>query len=180
MGKFLAVFLGVAMFISGVTSAAIAADFKIGFVDINKAANESEKGIKAQAGLKDFLMSKQAAIGEKGKAIEKMKADLEKQASIISPEARRSKLEEIERADRDFQRVLSDSDVEFEKKRREATESVYKEIFDIVEKVGQEQKYDVILPGPVLYINKSLDITADIIKKYNDTKESKAPSKKGK
>ncbi|MFO0751897.1 MAG: OmpH family outer membrane protein [Thermodesulfovibrionales bacterium] len=167
-----------ALLFSGMLSAALA-DTKIGFVDLDKAANESEEGKKAISGLKEFMSSKQAAVSEKGKAIEKMKADLEKQSSIISADAKRSKVEEIERAERDFQRMVSDVNVELEKKRRELTESVYKEILSIVDTIGQEGKYDAILPAQsVMYGNKTLDMTDTVIKKYNEAKGSKASSKK--
>ncbi len=108
-----------------------------------------------------------------------MKADLEKQAAIISPDAKRTKLEELERSERDFQRMLSDVNAELERKRRELTESIYKEIIEVVDKVGQEGKYDAIFPiQSILSGNKSLDLTDTIIKRYNELKVSKASSKK--
>ncbi|MBZ0156821.1 MAG: OmpH family outer membrane protein [Alphaproteobacteria bacterium] len=175
---FAAVVVVLSLLLSGMLSAALA-ETKIGFVDLDKAANESEEGKKAVSGLKEFMSSKQAAVTEKGKAIEKMKADLEKQSSIISAEARRAKVEEIERAERDFQRMVSDINVELEKKRRELTESVYKEILSIVDAMGQEGKYDAILPvQSVLYGNKALDLTDAVIKRYNEAKGAKASSKK--
>ncbi|HEX8949284.1 MAG TPA: OmpH family outer membrane protein [Dissulfurispiraceae bacterium] len=176
----LATVMGLALLVSGMVSIAAAADLKIGFVDIDKAANDSEEGKKAITGLKDYMSSKQATINEKGKNIEKMKADLEKQAAVISPDAKKSRLEEIERSERDFQRMLSDVNLELEKKRRELTESIYKEIIEVVDKVGQEGKYDAILPvQSTLYGNKSLDLTDMIIKRYNELKAAKpAPKKK--
>lgn len=180
MRKILAIMiLGLTVLVSGLAFTAHAADTKIGFVDIDKAANNSEEGKKAVSGLKDFMASKQAAINEKGKAIEKMKADLEKQAAIISPDAKRTKLEELERSERDFQRMRSDVNAELERKRRELTESIYKEIIEVVDKVGQEGKYDAIFPiQSILSGNKSLDLTDTIIKRYNELKVSKASSKK--
>ena len=44
--------------------------------------------------LKNLIKSKQT-IDEKGKTIEKIKADLEKQASVLSAEAKKSKEEEL-------------------------------------------------------------------------------------
>lgn len=182
MKRFLITAILAITLVSGMTLTAHAAEAKLGFVDIDKAANESEEGKKAISGLKDYMASKQAAVNDKGKSIEKMKADLEKQAAIISPDAKRSKLEEIERAERDFQRMLSDVNMELEKKRRELTEAVYKEVIEVIEKMGQDGKYDAILPvQSLLYGNKSLDLTDAVIKKFNESKASKgskAPSKK--
>lgn len=179
MKRFLTIAVLVLTFASGFAASALAADLKIGIIDVDKAANESEEGKKAIASLKDLMASRQATVTEKGKSIEKMKADLEKQAAIISPDAKRSKLEEIERAERDFQRMLSDVNLELEKKRRELTEAIYKEILDMVDKIGQEEKYDVIFPiQSIVYGNKGYDITELVIKRYNESKKASKSSKK--
>lgn len=180
MKKFLTLAaLGLFVLASVAVPAISAAEIKIGFVDIDRAANESTEGKKAIVRLKDLMDDKQTAVNEKGKNIEKMKADLEKQAAVISADAKRAKIEEIERMDRDFQRMLSDVNLELEKKRRELTETIYKDIIEIIEKIAREEKYDAILPPQsVLYANKSLDITDNVIKKYNEQKASKGSSKK--
>ncbi len=166
--------VGFAVLLNGALSRVNAADMKIGFVDIDKAANDSEEGKKAVSGLKEFMSARQSTISDRGKEIEKMKSDLEKQGAIMSSDAKKSKIEEIERSEREFQRMVSDANQEFEKKRRELTETVYKEIIEIVVKFGQEQKYTVILPvQSLLYSDKSLDITDTIIKKFNEQKKTK-------
>src|SRR5208337_4863355 len=163
--------VGFAVLLNGALSRVNAADMKIGFVDIDKAANDSEEGKKAVSGLKEFMSSRQSTISDRGKEIEKMKSDLEKQGAVMSSDAKKSKIEEIERSEREFQRMVSDANQEFEKKRRELTETVYKEIIEVVVKFGQDQKYTVILPvQSLLYSDKSLDITDIIIKKFNEKK----------
>ncbi|HKN19594.1 MAG TPA: OmpH family outer membrane protein [Dissulfurispiraceae bacterium] len=167
----LVMMVGFAILLNGALSRVNAADMKLGFVDIDRAANDSEEGKKAVIGLKDFMSSRQSTISERGKDIEKMKSDLDKQGAIMSPDAKKAKIEEVERSEREFQRMVSDANQEFEKKRRELTESVYKEIIDIVVKFGQEEKYTVILPvQSLLYSDKALDITDIIIKKFNERK----------
>ncbi|MBF0506638.1 MAG: OmpH family outer membrane protein [Nitrospirae bacterium] len=164
-----------AVLAGGALSSVNAADLKIGFCDIDRAANDSEEGKKAIAGLRDYMSTKQAAVQEKGKALDKMKSDLDKQGSVISPDARKSRMEELERTEREFQRMVSDANMEFEKKRRELTESVYKEILEVIDKYGQQEKYSVVLPiQSMVYGDKSLDITDIIIKKYNEKKGATA------
>ncbi len=171
----LVLMVGFAVLLNGALSRVNAAEIKMGFVDIDRAANDSEEGKKAVSGLKDFMSTRQASITDKGKAIEKMKSDLDKQGGIMSPDAKKSKIEELERSEREFQRIVSDANQEFEKKRRELTESVYKEIIDIVGKYGQAEKYTVILPvQSLLYSEKTLDLTDIIIKKFNESKGYKS------
>ena len=151
---------------------------KIGFVDLVKALNESESGKKAKTDLEFLIKSKQATIDEKGKAIEKGKNDLEKQASVLSQEARKSKEEELERQIREYQRLVSDSQSEVKKKESELTGDILKEIRTIIQKIGQDEAYTLILEnaeGQILYSVKEIDLTDLVIRKHN---ESKAASKK--
>lgn len=151
---------------------------KLGYVDLRVALNESEQGKKAKAELESLIKTKQSAIDEKGKGIEKLKADIEKQASVLSPDARRAKEEEAERLVRDYQRFVQDSQNELKKKESEATASILKEIREIVERVGKEEGYSMILEnveGIILFARKELDMTDRFIKLYN---ESKAKQKK--
>lgn len=155
----------------------IAADsVKIGVIDLQKVVDESEAGKKASADLNILAKSKQSLIEEKGKTIERLKSDMEKQLSVLSEETKKSKNEELEKLWREYQRLLQDSDAELRKKDAELKKTILREIFEIAEKFGVEEGYSLIVDkGFILYSNKDMDITDKVIKKYN---ESKVTSKK--
>lgn len=144
---------------------------KIGVVDLQKVVDESEAGKKASADLNILAKSKQSIIDEKGKAIEKLKSEFEKQSSVLSEETKKSKNEELEKMFREYQRLLQDSDAELRKKDAELRKMILKEIFEIAEKVGAEEGYNLIIDkGFILYSNKDVDITDKVIKKYNESR----------
>lgn len=157
-----------------VAGGASAADgLKIGYVDLRVALNESDAGKKAKADLESLIKTKQSAIDEKGRTIDKMKTELDKQASALSPDAKKAKEEEIERFVRDYQRLVQDSQNDVKKKENEITGGILKEIRDVVEKIGQEDGYALILEnveGIILYSKKDLDVTDRVIKNYNEWK----------
>ncbi len=176
MKKVLCVLLvSIAVLTGGVFSRAHAADaLKVGIVDLLKSLNESEKGKKAKAELESLIKSKQSVIDEKGKSIEKLKADMEKQASIISPEAKKTKDEEMERLVRDYQRTVTDSQAEVKKKEGELTGGILKEIRDVIQQLAREDGYTLVLEkaeGLILYSDKSLEITEKVVKRYNEKKK---------
>ena len=178
MKKILVVtFLVMFMLVSGMISKASAAEtFKVGIVDLLKALNESEAGKRAKADLESLIKSKQTSIEERGKSIEKLKAEFEKQAAIISPAAKKAKEEELERLIRDYQRIVADSQAEVKKKEGELTGEILKDLREMINKIAQEEGYTLILEhaeGLVLYANKSLDLTDKVIKKYNESKAGK-------
>ncbi len=154
------------------------ADVKIGIVDLMKALNESDSGKKAKTDLEALIKSKQSVLDAKGKEIEKLKADLEKQSSVLSAEAKKSKEDDLEKLLREYQRLVTDSQNEVKKKESELTGEILKEIRVIVDKMGEEGGYTVILEnadGLVLFSKKEINLTDTVMKKYN---ESKAKNKK--
>lgn len=156
------------------------AEVKIGVVDLMRALNESDSGKKAKADLEGLIKGKQVQLDAKGKEIEKLKGEVEKQSSVLSAEARKSKEEELERLLRDYQRLVSDSQTEVKKKESEATGEIIKEIRTIVDKIGEEGGYTMVIEnaeGIILYTKKDLDLTDSVIKRYNESK-AKGKNKK--
>lgn len=154
------------------------ADMKVGIVDLMKTLNESDSGKKAKSDLEVLIKSKQSVLDEKGKEIEKLKADLEKQSSVLSAEAKKAKEDELEKLLREYQRLVGDSQSEVKKRESELTGEILKEIRAIVDKMGEDAGYTMILEnadGLVLYSKKEINLTDVVIKKYN---ESKAKNKK--
>ena len=155
-----------------------AENIKIGVVDLLKALNESDSGKKAKTDLEFLIKLKQSSLEEKSKAAEKLKADLDKQSSVLSSEARKSKEEELDRLVRELQRLATDSQAEVKKKENDFTLEILKELRVIIEKVGNEEGYTMIIEnadGIILFSKKEIDLTDVILKKYN---ASKAKDKK--
>lgn len=179
MKKFLVVtILGLFMLSTGMISTTFAAEAgKIGIVDLLRALNESEAGKKARVELESLISSKRAPIDEKGKRLETLRADLEKQAAVISAAARKARVEEIERLEKNLQRLIADSQAEIQKKQMELESEILKGLRDAINAIAQEGRYLLVMEradGLVLYVDKSIDITDSVIKKYNESKAKPA------
>lgn len=163
---------------------------KIGVVDLIKALNESDAGKKAKADLEILIKTKQIAIDEKGKEIEKLKGDLEKQSSVLSAEARKGKEDDLEKIIREYQRIVTDSQNDVKKKESEFTGEILKGLRGIIDKIGQEGGYTLIIEnaeGIILYSKVEQNLTEQVIKRFNEskakdtkTKETKEPKAKDK
>ena len=169
------IFCSVVLCLLTIPVASFAADVvKFGAIDVQKILNESETGKKAKSDLESLIKSKQSMIDEKGKAIEKLKADIEKQASVLSADARKTKEDELEKSIREYQRVVQDSQSEIKKKEAELTDVILKDTRELIEKTGEEEGYTLIIEkGMVLYSSKGIDITDTLLKRYNESKQSK-------
>ena len=153
-----------------------AENVKFGSIDVQKVLNESEAGKKAKTDLESLIKSKQVSIDEKGKAIEKMKTDIEKQASVLSADARKTKEDELEKLIREYQRLVQDSQAEVKKREADLTEGILKDVREIIDKIGEEEGYTLIVEkGMIVYSSKGIDVTDSILKKFD---ELRAKSKK--
>jgi len=171
----LAGILGLSLLIS-TASQVLAAEVtvKIGVVDLNRAVNESAQGKKAKSELEVVIKEKQQALDEKGKALEKLKSEIEKQGSAMAVEARKNKENDLERLTREYQRTLADSQNEVRKKENELTGQIVKDLRETIKVVALEEKYDLIVdynPALVVFADKGFDITDKVIKKFDQSKE---------
>lgn len=148
-----------------------AAEKKIGYVDLNRALNESEAGKSAVVKLEEMVKSKQGIIEYEGDKIKKIEEELTKQASVLTPEAVKEKKDEREKLLRNYQRMVKDSQEEVQKKQAEFMDEIVKELRKIVLEIGEAEGYTVILEkaeSGVLYVAPAIDMTDSLIKKFND------------
>jgi len=174
MRRFIAAVFCFSLVIVFTFTAANAAELKVGVVDVFKALNESEQGKKAKVELESLIKSKQTVLEDRGKTLEKLKADIEKQSALISADARKAKQDDFERQMRDYQRIASDSQAEVKKKENDLTGEILKELREIILKVSKDGNYTLVLEkAQALYALDSIDITDSVIKAYNATKTTK-------
>lgn len=167
------VIFGIILFAFGIASGA-EPPLKIGYIDLQKALNDSQAGQKAKKTITDFISAKQKVFDEKRAEIEKLRVELEKQSAVLSPEAKKQKEEKLERDQRDFQRMVRDAQEEVHKKEVELTSTIIKELREIVKKIGEEEKYTLILlleENIILYSIPAYDLTEKVIKIYDQQKK---------
>ncbi|MCS7203207.1 MAG: OmpH family outer membrane protein [Thermodesulfovibrio sp.] len=146
------------------------AELKIGVVDLYRVLNESEEGKKAIYELQSMLEKRQRELDEKQKKIQSLKEDYDKKKAVLSEEARKSKEEEIERLSRELQRTAADYQMELQKKQNEITQSMLKEIRQIINEYAHKEGYSLIVEKAeqlILYTAAQIDITDKIIAIFN-------------
>ncbi len=155
------------------------AEVKVGVVDLYRVLNESEEGKKAVNELQSMFDSRQKNLEEKQKKIQNLKDEYEKKRAVLSEEARKSKEDEIERLGRELQRTAADYQVEIQKKQNEITQSMLKDIRQIINDFAKKEGYSLILEKVeqiVIYSTPEVDITDKIIALFNQ----KTAGQKGK
>ena len=141
---------------------------KIGFVDLQRVIDSSEQGKTAQ----DEIKKKSDELTAQAKKMEEnynqMKADIDKQQEVLTPEARSQKRDELAKFERDYTRFVQDSRNELRLVEQRSLKQLLEDVGKIVVEYGKTNNFTLILEaGNILYGTDQIEITEDIIKLYN-------------
>src|SRR5262245_1300641 len=151
-------------------AAGASAQLKIGYVDLQRALNESEPGKAAKERFKVQVDRLQVDLKKKKDQLDSLKEQLEKKSSVMKEEEARNLQKDYERKLRDFERSYKDSQGELQQKDNELTVELLKELQGVIEQFGKENGYSMILEqssSSVLYGSPELDLTEQVIARYN-------------
>ena len=151
-------------------SVAAAENSKVGFIDVQKAISSTKSWKKGFAGFKINFKKQRTVITQKENKIKKMLEDLNKQSFILDPKLKKEKEDQFRKEKVAFERYVEDQNKEFAIKEKQMTREFLKQMLDVIQKIGKERKYTMILEKKsVLYHNTGNDLTALAIKTYDRT-----------
>jgi outer membrane protein len=151
-------------------AAARAADLKIGYVDLQRAVSEVEEGKTARAQLKKEFDEKQKKLDEKEAELKRLQGEFEKQAVVLSEQAKKEKAAELERKFGEAQALLRQLQQELGGRERELMSALFDKMGQIVKEIAESEGLTYVLEknqAGILYAPSSLDVTNELVRKYN-------------
>ena len=164
---------------------------KMGVVDMQRISQESLLGKsyatkmdQLESEIRSELTKRQNQIAQIDTAIKGLQDELQKQSSILSPDAVEKKQQEIVKKNRDRQALAEDSQADIQRMQQSAQAKAQEfqvefntKIQPILQAVGKEKGLDFILDrATIVLINTELDITRDVIVKADDTEKAARPA----
>ncbi|MDX9787243.1 MAG: OmpH family outer membrane protein [Desulfobacterales bacterium] len=150
---------------------------KIGMVDFQKILTLSEAGKEAQAEIATKGKAMEADLKTKGAELEETKERLEREALVMAPEKRSEKEREFRIKLMDFKDKEKQYKKEFNDFNMQLVGKFRKDVFALAEEIGKKEGYLLILEkneSGALYFPGTMDITDQLIQKYNQTYTKKA------
>jgi outer membrane protein len=142
---------------------------KIGYVDVQRAVQEVEEGKAARARLQHELQVKQADIAKKRTDLEKMKADYDKQAPVLSEDAKRKRQEDLQKAFVEAQNAAGQMQEELSGKEQEAMQGISKRLLQVVAEVSEHENFNFVIDkAALLYAPAASDVTNEVVRRYNE------------
>jgi outer membrane protein len=155
------------------TPSASTGGMKIGYVDFNRALNETTEGKTAKNTLTSEFKERQQKLDIVQNELKSMKEELDKQRLILSADALKTKEEKYRDKFLELQQKLGTFKQEMAQKEATLTEGLLKKLKTIVRDIGQKENYTVILEKSqevVLYSPDADDLTDRVIKICNSSK----------
>jgi outer membrane protein len=146
---------------------------KIAFVVLQRVVAESAEGKQASARVQALQQKKVAELNERQKAAQGLQEKLDKSGAVMSEAARADLTKQVERANVDIQRATQDAQAEVQELQQQLQEEFQRRIAPIIEAVGKEKGLHYIFNGPdsgLVWADASLDITNDVVKKFDMAK----------
>jgi outer membrane protein len=160
---------------------------RIAVIDMARVSSESllGKGYASQLeALKNEIdaegTKKQSELQKMDAAVKALQDELDKQGSVLSPEAIEKKRQEIVKKTRERQAFLEDGQAELQRMRERAQQQAQalNNEFQVrmkphIEAVAKEKGIDILLDGQVtLTVNRDYDISRDVIVKADDAEKA--------
>lgn len=159
---------------------------KVGVVDLQTVLDSSSRGKAAKERLKDLgtklqedIKTKRETKDKREDELQRMRTEIRSQGLVLSEQARlakeedfRNKARELKRFIDDTNRFIEDSTQEFREKEVRETQRLLGEIRKIVQEIGKQENYSLILEGNesaavVLYFGKTIDLTQKVMQRYD-------------
>jgi outer membrane protein len=159
--------------------AAFAEDLKLGYVDLQRALNETEDGRKAKASLKKVFDAKQKELDEQQEDFKKAKEDLDKKRTLMNADTVRNKEQELAAKFEKVQQSYLRHQKDLQEKEGEVTQKIFERMQRIILKIAQAENFSMVLDktqAGIIFAKQHLDLTNDVIRRYNSGEGNEGPT----
>ena len=169
--------LSLALFVTFLVSSGSAQEaIKIGIINSNEVLQSSTEGKAVMNQLQEKDKSNQTKLAKLDEEMRQLETKLNTQRLTLTQESIIQLNSDLERKRTERKRFAEDSLRELQELRFRLFNRVQSEVLPIIEQIGKERNLDIILDlanSGTVYFNPTIDITAEIIKRYDASKASK-------
>lgn len=147
-----------------------AEEVKLGYVDLQRALNETDDGRKAKAELKKVFDQKQKELDEQQDALKKDIEDLNKKRTLLPPDKVQAKEAELQERMQKVQQSYMRHQQDLSSREQEATAKIFDRMSRIISKIAVSEGFTMIFDktqSSVLFAKPHLDLTNELIRRYN-------------
>jgi len=158
---------------------------KIAVIDVQKLVVESAAGKEAQGRVKKIIDAKQADSEKLQKDLQGLQQRLTDQGPSMTDDKREQLNKEYQEKGIAFKRFQDDAQREVQEAQQKELAELEKRVLPVINVVGKEKGYTLIFnkfaPGMLVYADDAVDITDEVLRRFNTqvTAPPPAPAAKG-
>lgn len=153
---------------------------KIAVIDVQKLVVESAAGKEAQGRVKKIVDSKEADSEKLQKELQALQQRLTDQGPSMTDDKREQLNKEYQEKGISYKRFQDDAQRQVQEAQQRELSDLEKRVLPVINTVGKEKGYTLIFnkfaPGMLVYADDSVDITDDVLRRFNT--QVTAPSAK--
>ena len=152
------------------TAVAQEAGTKIGFVNTLAVLQETAEGRQELSQMEAYQNEKQQAMQTQSEELQALRQQYDSQARMLNPQTATEMEQEIETKDRQLRRMQEDFEIDVNRRQTEMLNKMSEKIQALIAEYAEQNGFGVVfLQSPQLpYFSPALDISADIIKIYDE------------
>jgi outer membrane protein len=137
-------------------------------VDLQRALNEVEEGASAKKALKKEFDEKQKTLDAKQNELKRLKDELDAQATLMTEQKKAERVMDLQRKLQEVQQLYMQLQQDLSKREGEVTQGIFQKMGVILAQMGEEQNYSAIVERTAVpYFKPSIDVTNELIRRYN-------------
>ncbi len=171
-----------AAIVLGAARIGLAVEAKVAVVDMQRALNECDAGKRAKDQVKAKFERSQNSLKKQREDLDRLKEDYDRKATVLKDEERRNLEKDLESRGLEFKRKYEDFQRDLKETDAELTKSIVEELYTLVRDYGEKHGYTLVLEassGALLYNDKAVDVTDEIVKLHNASPHKETSSKRG-
>lgn len=154
---------------------------KVAYVNINVIAGNSVEGKAATGKIQEYVKKKNAEIQDKQKAVQGLQAKLQQGLSVMSDQARAQLEKDITKQTRELQSAQEDAQQEQQQLTQDLQNEFQQKLFPIIDQIATERGLHMVFSiadSGIIWPNTGLDLTAEVVKRFDAASKTPAPAKK--
>ncbi len=156
-------------------SALASAETKIGYVDWPRLVESAPQITSARDRLTQEFQTRNDQIAREEERLRELEDRLQRDLAVMSDSQAQNLERDIRSLRRDVQREREDLAEELDFRLQEERQKVESRIYDIVRDFAQENGFDLIVPGPALYVSDTMNLTDELIQRLQEAPANGTP-----
>jgi outer membrane protein len=143
---------------------------RIGYIDLQRIANESVEGKAATAKVQELNQQKVAELTEKQKQLQGLQQKLQQTSTVLSDPARGQLEKDIDRLQREIQFFTQNAQAEVQELQQDLMEDFQIKLRPIISTVAEGRDLHVVfsvLDAGIIWAHTGLDLTSEIITAFD-------------